>query len=682
MQPVERLHPHEAAQLIRPQQAAKRLGAGLAILVHAVHKACDGAVRLDGQTAVFQQARHVRRAEGRDLHDAARMALLRLLVLLRGVRGGLRQLAPLVHVREVEERAVPQPEIALAIAQRLQNGQHLRRRLAVLAHLKLERTVLHAQRAGEVRLARGHALELVGAVDLRGLAQRVDALGEEAVDQLLSGEHDAALLHAEARGGELIERGALSGGVAQHEQIFLARHRRRGRSKRIDLLVAVAEDHLRDDYAVLAVEVRAHVQRAAHDALGQRAVEGDASGALEGGQQLGDHARALRCVKPEGRLPLTPGGKHHAHDALLLARQAQHVSLAVDKPAVRVERAQGRGHLCAHLDLPAAPGDAEEQLRLSVEHAGNGIDLLAEGDPERLGHQQLHEPRHEARRQREVLGLKARLRQMPFELADVGSVLQQADDLLIDALKAHPLRLEHEALAEGHAGLVLQAREELRHRLDDVHALLSHAQADAHGLRLADDAQRHLQLKRRLHRQRALQRAHQQRGVFARAAATHLLDRAGGHGLHHGGGQMAAGLVDVAEKVAGAAAAELAERAHAHHAPRIAVHDVAQHAVLLLQRVHAARAVERQSGVIFLIRRDAPEHFQPFCHVVSPFSSCCPRMGQSILYSAREGGIPAGKAHETHGIFFVVLWAGPLAPCENALLKSAFSLIREVQKGR
>ena len=638
MQPVERLHPHEAPQLVRTQHAPQRLRAGLAFLVHAAHKARHGAVRLNRQAAAFQQARHVRRAEGRDLHQAAPAPLLRLLVLLRRAGGGLRQLAPLVHVRQIEERAVLQPEIALAVAQRLQNRQHLRRRLAVLAHFQLQSALLHAQRAGEVRLARGHALELVGAVDLRDLAHRVDALREEAVNQLLPGQHHAPLLHAEARGGELVERGALPGGVAQHQQVFLARQRGRGRGKRVDLLLAVAEHHPRHDHAVLAVEVRAHGQRAADDALRQRPVEGDASGALERGQQLGNHARALRRVEAKGGLSLAPGGKHHAHDVPLLARQAQHVALAVDKPAVRVERAQGFGHLRAHLDLPPAPGDAKEQLRLPVEHAGDGVYLLAEGDFERLGHEQLHEPGHEARRQREVLGFQPGLRQLALELADVRRVLQQADDLLIDALKAHPLRLQHEALAEGHAGFAAQAREELRHGLDDVHALLPHAQADAHRLRLADDAQRHLQLKRRFHGQRALQRAHQQRGVFPRAAAAHFLNRAGGHRLHHRGGEVPAGLVYVAKKIAGAAPAQLASRAHAHHAPRIAVHDVAQHAVFLLERMHAARAIERQRGAVFLLRRDAPEQFHAFCHVVSPFFQTVPGWGNLFCIRRTAAG--------------------------------------------
>ena len=154
MQAIERLHPHEAAQLIRAQHAAKRLGARLAVLVHGRHKRLHRLIRGHGQAAVFQQTEHVRRTEGLNLQQTA-AALALLLVFLLRAAGGLRQLAPLVHVRQVEERAVLEPEVLPVVAQRLQDRQNLRRGLAVFAQLQLQRALLHAQHAGEVRLARG-----------------------------------------------------------------------------------------------------------------------------------------------------------------------------------------------------------------------------------------------------------------------------------------------------------------------------------------------------------------------------------------------------------------------------------------------------------------------------------------------------------------------------------------------
>ena len=457
-----------------------------------------------------------------------------------------------------------------------------------------------------MRLARGQPAELVGAVDLRRLLQLVDALGQKAVDGLLAAEDHAALLHAEARFGQQVERRALARRVAQHQHALVLLASDRRRRERIDLLVAVAKRQPGEHNALLAVKVRLDCERTAHDALGQRALEGHRARALERRQQLGDHTRALLRVKAEGRLAVPSRLQHHAHDVLLLRRQAQHVALAEDEAAVLPQRPQGFGHLRAHLQLASASGHAEEQLRLSVEHAGDVINLLAEGELERLGHQQLHQPGDKAVPDAQPLGLQARLHQPALQLADVGRVLQQADDLFVHARKAHPLRLEHKALAEGHRLPVRERVQELRHRLDDVHALLPHAQGHAHRL-LPNELQRDLHFQRRLHRQRRLNRAHQLARVLPGTPAANLLDRAGGHRLQHRRRQMAAGLVHVAEEIARAAAAEPAARAHAHHAPRVVVHDKAQHARLLLHRMHAARPVQRQARRIFLLRRDAPE---------------------------------------------------------------------------
>ena len=184
--------------------------------------------------------------------------------------------------------------------------------------------------------------------------------------------------------------------------------------------------------------------------------------------------------------------------------------------------------------------------------------------------------------------------------------------------------------------------QELRHRLDDVHALLPHAQGHAHRL-LPNELQRDLHFQRRLHRQRRLNRAHQPAGVLPGAPAADLLDRAGGHRLQHRRRQMAAGLVHVAEEIARAAAAEPAARAHAHHAPRVVVHDKAQHARLLLHRMHAARPVQRQARRIFLLRRDAPERLH---HVFRHRNSSSKNIFDQPNYhsTAEKGFLPGFRA--------------------------------------
>ena len=149
---------------------------------------------------------------------------------------------------------------------------------------------------------------------------------------------------------------------------------------------------------------------------------------------------------------------------------------------------------------------------------------------------------------------------------------------------------------------------------DELKGLVE-AKGDAHRL-IADELQRHFHLQRRFHRQCAGDGTHQLGCVFPGLLAAHLFNRAGSHRHHHRSGQMAAGLVYVAKKVARAAAGELGARRHAHHAPGIIIHHIAQHAALLLEGMHAAGPVQRQTGRIFLLRRDAPQHFHHF------FSHC------------------------------------------------------------
>ena len=81
---------------------------------------------------------------------------------------------------------------------------------------------------------------------------------------------------------------------------------------------------------------------------------------------------------------------------------------------------------------------------------------------------------------------------------------------------------------------------------------------------------------------------------------------------------MAARLVHVAEKVARAAPAQLGRRADAHNAPRIAVHRIAQKAVFILKRMHAALTENDKARVIFFFRRNAPDDLHTFSHKISP----------------------------------------------------------------
>ena len=81
---------------------------------------------------------------------------------------------------------------------------------------------------------------------------------------------------------------------------------------------------------------------------------------------------------------------------------------------------------------------------------------------------------------------------------------------------------------------------------------------------------------------------------------------------------MAARLMHIAEKVARAAPAQLGRRADAHNAPRIAVHRIAQKAVFILKRMHAALTENDKARVIFFFRRNAPDDFHTFSHKISP----------------------------------------------------------------
>ena len=471
-----------------------------------------------------------------------------------------------------------------------------------------------------MRLARGHLPELVGAVDFRILLHLVNALGQETINRLLTAEHDAPFLHAETEGRQQVERTALGRRVAQQHDALVVLRRRGLRGKRIDFFVAVEKRNAAEHQIVVPVEIRAHLQFATDDALGQRAVERHCARAFQRRQQVGDHARALLRVKAECGGRTRPGlrRQQHADNAALGFRQTKHVALAVDIGAVRVEHAQGFGHLRAHFQFAPAGKHAEEQLNLPVEHARHADDLFAERNLERLSHQQLHQARHKAVGHGQVFRVQTRLHKLAFQLADVGRILQQLDDFRIYAREAHPLRLKHKALAERDGRLFLQAAQKLRHTLDDVHPLLPDAQRNAHRLFFAQQPQGDFHFQRRFHRQSALQRAHQRARVFPRAAAAHFLDRAGGNGLHHRRGQMAARLMHVAEKVARAAPAQLGRRADAHNAPRIAVHRIAQKAVFILKRMHAALTENDKARVIFFFRRNAPDDFHTFSHKISP----------------------------------------------------------------
>lgn len=56
VQPVERLHPHEAAHLIRAQHLIQRLRAGLAVVLQTADHIFDAVLSLDGDFSAFQQA--------------------------------------------------------------------------------------------------------------------------------------------------------------------------------------------------------------------------------------------------------------------------------------------------------------------------------------------------------------------------------------------------------------------------------------------------------------------------------------------------------------------------------------------------------------------------------------------------------------------------------------------------
>lgn len=103
VQPVERLHPHEAAHLIRAQHLIQRLRAGLAVILQTADHIFDAVLSLDGDFAAFQQAGHIGRAVGSDFHHAAQVLLFLFRLAHLAADRRFRHLAPLVHLRKVEE---------------------------------------------------------------------------------------------------------------------------------------------------------------------------------------------------------------------------------------------------------------------------------------------------------------------------------------------------------------------------------------------------------------------------------------------------------------------------------------------------------------------------------------------------------------------------------------------------
>ena len=271
---------------------------------------------------------------------------------------------------------------------------------------------------------------------------------------------EQGLSHAEAEARQQIQRRALARRIAQHQDavviVRLCLHRREG----IDLIIPVLKGHLRRHQLIRAVKIRLDHQRPAHNALRQRTFNRHRTGTLQRGQHLGNHTCALRRIEAECSLSVPAAFQHHADKPALILRQPEHVAFAEHKTAVRIQRPHGLGHLGAHFDLSSASGYAKEQLRLTIKYARHMHNFLAEGDLERPCHQQLHQPRHKTGRNRQKLRLKSRLYERSFQLTDVCRILKQANDLRINARKAHPLRLKHKSPAEGHRLLVGKRLEE------------------------------------------------------------------------------------------------------------------------------------------------------------------------------------------------------------------------------
>ena len=88
----------------------------------------------------------------------------------------------------------------------------------------------------------------------------------------------------------------------------------------------------------------------------------------------------------------------------------------------------------------------------------------------------------------------------------------------------------------------------------------------------------------------------------------------------------------VAEKIARAASAQLIRCADADDAPRVAIDGVAQKTVFLFERVYAALTENGQACIVFLFRRNAPDHIHSFSHNISPLSQNFQNMKKCNLF--------------------------------------------------
>ena len=138
-------------------------------------------------------------------------------------------------------------------------------------------------------------------------------------------------------------------------------------------------------------------------------------------------------IKAERRLRLVSRSQQHANDVPLRGRQAQRIALTEDKRAFRIQHAQGPGHLRTHFNLAPACKNTEKQLHLPFKHTGYAVCLFPHTDAEGLLPEQIHQPGNKALRQGQVFGVQPGLQKPAFQMADIGSILQKPDDLLIHA---------------------------------------------------------------------------------------------------------------------------------------------------------------------------------------------------------------------------------------------------------
>ena len=169
VQPVERLHPHEAAHLIRAQHLIQRLRAGSPSSCKLPTIFFDAVLSLDGDFSAFQQAGHIGRAVGSDFHHAAQ-------VLLFSFSGS--PISPPTAASAISRHS--------SISERSRNEPSLRRKYFCVRAARAEyrrpparvrrfrsfptaarRPACAACRQKNAALCGGHLPELVGAVDFR-----------------------------------------------------------------------------------------------------------------------------------------------------------------------------------------------------------------------------------------------------------------------------------------------------------------------------------------------------------------------------------------------------------------------------------------------------------------------------------------------------------------------------------